>query len=124
MNKQQLEKLVKEFQEKANLQHYRIDLIIEPKSNASGDIALSKTFNNYFECEIHVFPEFYADLNKKKTEKEKMDFARQVIAHEVSHIISNPLNRLVGVGYLSQEEHTSAREQVTSMIERILTKIK
>ena len=73
--------------------------------------------DDYYSADIRIYP-----LSLKKW-KEEPDSLRNTIAHEISHILTEPLYCLIFQTYRSKCEVERIREQTTEKIARLMQKI-
>ena len=73
--------------------------------------------DEYYKADLRIYP-----LTLKKW-KEDTDSLRDTIAHEVSHILTEPLYCLIFQTYRSKGEVERIREQATEKIARLMQKI-
>lgn len=72
----------------------------------------------YLKTDYKIFPIFQREWRKKKV-SERLKCVHEIIAHEVSHCVTEPLYLLIHQTYRSKNETERTREQLTEVISRV-----
>lgn len=86
-------------------------------SHAEADID-----ERYLKTDYKIYPEMLKIWRGKKSPKERWRFVDEVISHEVSHVVTEPLYNLIHQTYRSKGETERTREQLTEIISRVANK--
>lgn len=120
--KKETTELVEEFILKAKLDFQGDVLFMEEERKGDCEAKLSGAditiLDDYLKADINIYPVTFEKW------KEDSKFLRKTIAHEISHIITEPLYILIFQIYRSKDEVNRALEQTTEKISRLMLQIK